>query len=114
MPDAASLLDAATAAVRGEDAAAAQDALGKVAACAAGLPESALTIEDNGLFFANRSAVLLEYAASRWPDRLDSFRKTGSAISAALLDRLPKDAPHQTAAEPLRARLTQIAGASGK
>lgn len=105
---------AATAAVRGEDAAAAQAALEKVAACAQRLSQAAVQLPGIVSFYAERSALLLEYAASRWPDRLDSFRKTGSAISAALLDRLPQDASQQTAAKTLRARLTQIDGASAK
>ena len=95
----------ATAAVKGDSADAADAAFQKIAACARQIPETALTLQDNGLFYAGRSAVLLEAAAARWPDRAASFRQTGSAIAAALLDRLPPGTAQQEAVNGLRHRL---------
>ena len=61
--------------------------------------------QDIGRFYAERCAVLLEYAVSRWPDHAATFHQTGSEISAALLDRLPPGTAAGTG-NSLRQRLT--------
>ena len=96
---------AATAAVKGDSADAADAAFQKIAACARQIPETALTLQDNGLFYAGRSAVLLETAAAHWPDRAASFHLTGTAIAASLLDRLLPGTAQQDNVQALRRRL---------
>lgn len=97
---------AATAAVRGDSADLAGPAFQKIADGARRMPPAALTLQNNSLFYAERSAVLLEAAAARWPDHAATFRQTGRNIAAALLDRLPPAAVPRETVISLRRRLT--------
>ena len=99
---------AAAAAVKGDSPDAADAAFQKIAACTREMSEAALTLKDNSLFYAGRSALLLEGATTRWPEHTAAFRQAGTAIAAALLDRLPPGTPQQDAVKALRQRLTGV------
>lgn len=90
------------AAALGRDSATDADAaLKKIATCAQQMPANF----EHSLFYAERSAVLLEAAAARWPAHAAIFFQTGSAISAAMLPPIPGK-PRSEGAEAFHRRLT--------
>lgn len=100
-----SSLHAAAAAVKGTSSDDAAAAFTGVVTAARSMSEKALVQRDNGLFYAGKSADLLDEAAARWPAAA-SFRQAGRDISAAILDRLPPG----PAVQSLRQRLTASSG----
>ncbi len=91
----------AAAAVGRDSATDADAALRKIATCAQQMPADS----EHSLFYAERSAILLEAAVARWPAHAAVFFQTGSAIYAALLPPIPGK-PQSAAAEAFHRRLT--------
>lgn len=92
---------AANADTTSDDAKAVIASFSKIESIIEGLPSSALAINKDKLFFADRVADLLEQAAPVVPNDMAALRKTGNIASSRLLAGLP-DEKTQT----LRARLT--------
>lgn len=91
----------------------AEAALQKIATCARQIPADSLKQSTLSLYYAERSAVLLEAAVARWPAHAAVFFQTGSAISAALLAPIPGK-PRSEGAEAFHRRLTGQAVPSKK
>ena len=98
----------ADSALRGEDVRLAEASFQKLISCSQRLSSNAVALANNGLFFAERIALLLETAAKRWPTHTEGFRHVGTEVSSSLLDGLPQEIQRQPAALALRARLTKL------
>jgi serine/threonine protein kinase len=94
------------AAVQGDTPAMVIEAAPSFAKAAQLLSPAALIEKGQGISFATDAASLLAVAVVRFPDLRAELSTTASAISAALLDRLPEESqPH---AQPLKQRLLNL------